>query len=271
VVEKGTVIPRPYSKVELFRLGTPVRSFGRDQSDRRARAVTDLEGGFEIENLEKGDYRLRVHGWPLTHWVEVKVGGASSLATRIELESGVTATIFTRDEGDYGVQNAYAVWRDGDGRIVRLPSAFDLRDSSDSTYLLEPGRYEVTVLHPRFAPQRFPLVVGEQPVNLYRTLRRGGGIEMTVRRGESPVAGASVQLLDQEGRDYFEDRVPYPELIVANPIPAPSTDSNGNLRVEHLGTGAWRVVVQHGDRRVERGVHVLWKKETKVEIDLDSE
>ncbi|MEM7231149.1 MAG: hypothetical protein AAF517_03175, partial [Planctomycetota bacterium] len=143
-------------------------------------------------------------------------------------------------------------------------------DISISEYQVAPGRYEITLLHPDFAPDRFSLDVGDELKKVYRTLRPGGRLRVLVRSGGEPVAGAVVSFIDADGRDYFDDRTPYPNPIIASAVPVPTTDDAGTLSVDHARAGNWRCVIEHAGVRVERELQIASGETTEIEIDLAS-
>jgi hypothetical protein len=187
------------------------------------------------------------------HGITVDQSGPADV--RIGLDAGLSLDLRIIDRQGYPVTDADAVMRDQRGYFI-AGRHFD--NGVHSMILgpvfglppVPPGRYEVTVLHPRHAPARLDVEISGQVKTRTVTLSAGGSLLAIVSDSAgNPVRRAEVVVLGPDGRNVFDDRVPSPNPLVVNAYSGSSTMEDGTLVLEHLGPGRYKVTATKGAAR----------------------
>jgi carboxypeptidase family protein len=248
VVEKGTAIPVPDALVEVLDSGKELGSYLGLVRARRGRCKTDPKGRFALSHLQPGTYSIRVidpysrNAWE--HGITVDESGPADV--RIGLDVGLCLDLRIIGRQGYPVTDADAIVRDQRGYFI-AGRHFD--HGVEGLPPVPPGRYEVTVIHPRNAPVRLEVEINGEEETRTVTLSAGGSLRATVSDSAgNPVRRAEVVVLGSDGRNVFDDRVPAHPLVV-NPYPDSSTTEDGTLVLEHLGPGRYKVTATKGAAR----------------------
>ncbi|MEM7232025.1 MAG: carboxypeptidase regulatory-like domain-containing protein, partial [Planctomycetota bacterium] len=206
---------------------------------------SDGSGNFSISNVEEGTYDLRVfsNGYTDALIERVKVRGKRPADVgEISLDRGLSFSIkVVSKESKSPVAQAMAMVRDDSGRLFGLQSpAMSGADGVLTIQALDPGEYRVTVSHSTFASSSLTIQVEEGAQIPTVELEPGTQIAVQVEDGKGRgIERATVQLLDDRGRDVLSDRI---DFRIGYTGGGQVTDAQGKVRLSNIRPASYRVV-----------------------------
>ena len=271
---EGTVVDAETGKAVGFAqvvLLTPGAGGGGSLQDLVARqkgqAFTDDGGRFRMTGVPAGTFSLRVTatGFAEANVDNVVPGGG---AVRVAMTRGVELAVTVLGPDAKPVAGASVIPEDASGKEA-LSFDFTMTKTTGADGVarlrMAPGRY---VLHARATgfPDAIATVdagAGAGAVTI--RFEAGGTLEIVVRSGGAPVAGASVKLLDAAGAPITES------MTMSNFLgTGGTTDESGRARREGLRAGKITVVVKTPAGKESRSEAVIAAgRVTTVEIAAD--
>ncbi len=273
VVEGAAGDPVEGAMVELFARGETARSHRSLAAMRRAGTQTDGAGCFELPFLSPGEYSVRVAAlrYAEARLDDVRIEkGRGATEVTVKLATGFPIWLRTVDTGGYPVSGARVILRDSRGSLVNT-RAWGSKGDPMELAVARPGSYEVTILHPDFAPARVPVTVTMELLEAEVTLSRGGKLTVHVTdRADLPVDRAEVSLENERGEELADDLLPG-EPWAASPLLSILTEADGTLRWAHVVPGVHRVSARRGKlRSQESTVTVEEGKAAEVRLKLEN-
>lgn len=202
---------------------------GRDVAAHRS-VVTGHDGGFRVEGLEPGSYRLDVldPSRALSHLEEIAISADREIV--LDLVSERLAGRVVDDETGAPIEDALVYVRGGaDGSLVTVGT------DADGGFLLAhvtPGSYRVSARKNGYTPDETTVRVeagAETPPTLLR-LAAAAGLTLTVRAGSGPPPGfVTVSAFDASGRKVHTD--------------TKTVTDNGFAYFQQLPPGRWNLLV----------------------------
>jgi protocatechuate 3,4-dioxygenase beta subunit len=245
-------------------------------------APTDAQGAFRL-SLPPGDYRVRVHarGYfaPDFDSESVKVEGLRAGEARsieFRLRQGVSIAGTVVDSSGQAVSNAsVSALVPGAGKAPmtsmgpgKAASAQSDANGAFELMALEPGRYELTVVHDRLMTQSLVAAAPGQGVQI--VLKDGAGVTgRVVDHAGVPQAKVEVMVLPDEELELGQI-----SDAITNRVRKDVTDSDGAFRITGVEPGRYSVLAQtlapEGTRRLKsQTIQVSASGSARVELAFD--
>ncbi len=265
VVDAETGRGVPLVQVILFDPGAGSLSSLEDiMRNQRGQAITDDRGRFEITGIEDGTFSLRVSVNGYSEETREGVRPGADLTIRLDPGTEIEVTVVGPDGAP--VTGATVIARDARGRETMTIGMGGLQAVTDgscvATLRLGAGRFTIVAESPGLPASSADVDAARGSVTI--RLEQGGGVEVIVRQGGRPLAGAKVSLLDESGAPIAK-RVSMGNFLGAGG----ATDSAGRAVREGLAAGRVTVVVTPPDGEpVRKTVSVSRGHTVAVTFDL---
>jgi hypothetical protein len=230
VVLRGQVLQdeRPVGGATIYVEGLDVTSSGWSS--------TDSEGGFVIDGLEEGRFRINVRSWEsgLSHAEEVDVSGGKELVISVPT-TRLSGRVVDAADGEPLAGARLTLRRSGVSGGPEMPGALGTTTDLDGGFVITPvtdGEWELAAEKAGFAVERVPVHVesGRAPPDLTVRLDATEGITLLVKLPSGrPAPEVTVAVLDAMGGVLTSGRF--------------STGEGGKLRIASVPPGTWIAVL----------------------------